>query len=137
MGTHVAVARFVMYSGPERRNLAMRTVLSARLTAALSSPSLVLTIDEAQRMLGIARDASAFSSVSRRAGSFNRSAEVSTRQARSSAESHDRNDIDSRSSGLRIRSRAKVRLRGRGEVPDLSDGGCHSHGQLHQQWEMI
>ena len=46
------------YSGPERRNLDERTAISARLTAALSNPSLLLTIEEAQRLLGIARDAS-------------------------------------------------------------------------------
>jgi predicted transcriptional regulator of viral defense system len=47
----------VEYSGPERRNVTQRRAITARLMGALSSPSIVLTIDEAQRLLGVARDA--------------------------------------------------------------------------------
>ena len=46
------------YSGPERRDIRARTAISARLTAALSNPSIVLTVEKAQELLGVARDAS-------------------------------------------------------------------------------
>lgn len=48
----------VTYSGPERRDLRGRAVISARLTAALSNPSIVLTVGEAQKLLGVAPEAS-------------------------------------------------------------------------------
>ena len=45
------------YKGPERRDLRSRTAISARLTAALSNPSIVLTVDKAQELLGLAAEA--------------------------------------------------------------------------------
>ena len=42
---------------PDRRDLTRRQVVSARLHAALTSPSLLLTVDEAQRILRLHRDA--------------------------------------------------------------------------------
>jgi len=56
-GARVAPASYVAYSGLERRDLKLRTMTSARLMGALSSPSIVLTVDEAQRLLGLAREA--------------------------------------------------------------------------------
>jgi predicted transcriptional regulator of viral defense system len=48
----------VTYSGPERRDLRGRAAVSARLTAALSNPSILLTVDEAGKLLGVQPDAS-------------------------------------------------------------------------------
>jgi predicted transcriptional regulator of viral defense system len=42
---------------PERRNVPRRQAVSAQLRAVLSSPSLLLTVDEAQRLLRLHRDA--------------------------------------------------------------------------------
>jgi len=42
---------------PDRRNLTRRQAVSAQLRAVLSSPSLLLTIDEMQRLLQLQRDA--------------------------------------------------------------------------------
>jgi predicted transcriptional regulator of viral defense system len=48
----------VTYLGPERRNIAERLAISARLTTALSHPSLLLTVEDVQVLLGVAREAS-------------------------------------------------------------------------------
>jgi hypothetical protein len=42
---------------PDRRNLTRRGAISAQLRAVLSSPSLLLTVDETQRLLRLHRDA--------------------------------------------------------------------------------
>jgi predicted transcriptional regulator of viral defense system len=42
---------------PDRRNLTRRGAVSAQLRAVLSSPSLLLTVDETQRLLRLHRDA--------------------------------------------------------------------------------
>jgi predicted transcriptional regulator of viral defense system len=47
----------VDYVGQERRDLKRRAAISARLASMVSSPSLLLTVDEAQRLLGLAADA--------------------------------------------------------------------------------
>ena len=46
------------YPGPERRDLRARAAISARLTAALSNPSIVLTVNEAHNLLGVTCEAS-------------------------------------------------------------------------------
>jgi predicted transcriptional regulator of viral defense system len=42
---------------PDRRNFTRRQAISAQLRAVLSSPSLLLTVDEMQRLLRLQRDA--------------------------------------------------------------------------------
>ena len=42
---------------PDRRNATRRQAVSVQLRAVLSSPSLLLTVDEAQRLLQLHRDA--------------------------------------------------------------------------------
>jgi len=48
----------VTYEGPERRDIRGRAAISARLTAALSNPSIVLTVNEAHNLLGVSCEAS-------------------------------------------------------------------------------
>ena len=45
------------YEGPERRNLVSRAATTVRLTSMLSSPSLLLTVDETKRLLGLKEEA--------------------------------------------------------------------------------
>jgi Fic family protein len=42
---------------PDRRNLKQRQAISARVRGLLSSPSVLLTVDEAQRLLQLQREA--------------------------------------------------------------------------------
>jgi len=42
---------------PDRRDITRRQMVAARLHEALSSPSILLTVDEAQRILRLHRDA--------------------------------------------------------------------------------
>jgi predicted transcriptional regulator of viral defense system len=42
---------------PDRRNVTRRQAVSAQLRAVLSSPSILLSVDEAQRLLQLHRDA--------------------------------------------------------------------------------
>ena len=47
----------VMKRPPERRDVTKRRLISAQLTSILSSPSVVLTVQEAKRLLGVSEEA--------------------------------------------------------------------------------